>query len=328
MVYWRPDFAADQQIVLAQPYRRDVWRQSARPARKCIDALAQLLRQYHPICLLTPQTVSYDDIWMRDILPLWYQEDAGQWRGLLMEFDGWGDVQQTIEQDSQLPEQLFADHLYPVSKLIGEGGMLTHNGQVALMGLAALKSRQPELTQRQLSRRVEQSLAGLDVHFFDGKLSADETSGHMDNLALFIAEDTLIYCATDDVSHPDYETCQKLAETVAQLPEHIAKVALPLPLPQQPREQDRAGIMSDGNSLVRDMTLPICCSYTNLIVTDKVIVVPEFELPTDAEVFAIIQRHAGGRKVLSHPARELVLGGGGLHCVSHQVPADIPLPVI
>ncbi|WP_370260242.1 agmatine deiminase family protein [Idiomarina sp.] len=328
MVYWRPDFASGQQIVLAQPYRRDVWRQSARPARKCIESLAQLLRQYHPICLLTPQTVSYDDIWMRDILPLWYQEDSGQWRGLLMEFDGWGDVQQTIEQDSQLPEQLFAEHLYPVSKLIGEGGMLTHNGEVALMGLAALKSRQPELTEKQLSRRVEQNLAGLDVYFFDGKLSADETSGHMDNLALFIAEDVLLYCTTDDETHPDYATCQKLAHTVARLPQTIAKVALPLPLPQQPMEQDRAGIISDSNSLVRDMTLPICCSYTNLIVTDKVIVVPQFDLPTDQLVLEVIQRHAGGRKVLSHPARELVLGGGGLHCVSHQVPADISLPVI
>ena len=328
MVYWRPDFASGQQIVLAQPYRRDVWRQSARPARKCIESLAQLLRQYHPICLLTPQTVSYDDIWMRDILPLLYQEDSGQWRGLLMEFDGWGDVQQTIEQDSQLPEQLFAEHLYPVSKLIGEGGMLTHNGEVALMGLAALKSRQPELTEKQLSRRVEQNLAGLDVYFFDGKLSADETSGHMDNLALFIAEDVLLYCTTDDEAHPDYATCQKLAHTVARLPQTIAKVALPLPLPQQPMEQDRAGIISDSNSLVRDMTLPICCSYTNLIATDKVIVVPQFDLPTDQPVLEVIQRHAGGRKVLSHPARELVLGGGGLHCVSHQVPADISLPVI
>ncbi len=76
-----------------------------------------------------------------------------------------GDVQQTIEQDSQLPEQLFAEQLYPVSKLIGEGGMLTHNGQVALMGLAALKSRQPELTVKQLSRRVEKNLAGLEVYF-------------------------------------------------------------------------------------------------------------------------------------------------------------------
>ncbi|OIN01745.1 hypothetical protein BFR57_06685 [Idiomarina sp. MD25a] len=328
MVYWRPDFASAQQIVLAQPYRRDVWRQSARPARKCIESLAQLLRQYHPICLLTPQTVSYDDIWMRDILPLWYQEDSGQWRGLLMEFDGWGDVQQTIEQDSQLPEQLFAEHLYPVSKLIGEGGMLTHNGAVALMGLAALKSRQPELTEKQLSRRVEQNLAGLEVYFFDGKLSADETSGHMDNLALFIAEDVLLYCTTDDQVHPDYATCQKLAHTVAQLPQTITKVALPLPLPQQPMEQDRAGIISDSNSLVRDMTLPICCSYTNLIATDKIIVVPQFDLPTDQHALEIIQHHAGGRKVLSHPARELVLGGGGLHCVSHQVPADIPLPVI
>ena len=328
MVYWRPDFAPGQQIVLAQPYRRDVWRQSARPARKCIESLAQLLRQYHPICLLTPQTVSYDDIWMRDILPLWYQEESGEWRGLLMEFDGWGDVQQTIEQDSQLPEQLFAEQLYPVSKLIGEGGMLTHNGQVALMGLAALKSRQPELTVKQLSRRVEKNLAGLEVYFFDGKLSADETSGHMDNLALFIADDVLLYCATEDPTHPDFLTCQKLAEVIEQLPPEITKVPLPLPKPQQPLAQDRAGIISDSQSLARDLSLPICCSYTNLIATDKVIVVPQFDLSTDEPALDVIQRYAGNRKVVSHPARELVLGGGGLHCVSHQVPADIALPVI
>lgn len=340
-VRWLPDFACNQRLLLAWPYRRDVWRQHAQPARQAITELIQTLPQDTPLSLVvapelwetvpealqsTPRmAIPYDDIWLRDTAPLWAVR-AQETHGLRLRFDGWSGVQGNIADDQRVAERLYGhtNTSFHGSEFIAEGGNFTHNGQGDwLIGLACLKQRNLGWSEQHLKASVRQLLPNQRIVFFDGALSADETGGHIDNMALFVSADTLVYAFTDDENHPDYATCQALQTCLQQLPETIRKVALPLPSPQWPQTDDRQNIELSDSSLKRTLEVPLLLSYVNTLFAGSVVVVPQFGLPSDALVLRRMQSILPERTVVGLDAREFTLGGGGLHCISHNAPEHL-----
>ncbi|MGM0905049.1 MAG: agmatine deiminase family protein [Pseudomonadota bacterium] len=338
---WLPDFVANQRLLLAWPYRRDVWRSHAKPAQNALLRLLEALPASAPVSLVvSPQVkgslpnslqdihrieVDYDDIWLRDIAPLWLA-NGNELKALSFNFDGWSGVQQTIAADRLFAEDLCGYFNLPQDKaqLVAEGGVFTHNGKGDwIIGLSCLKRRNPELSHNELKASLSRLLPDQRLYFFNSSLVADETGGHIDNMALFVDSDTLLYVFTDDTKHPDYEACQQLQKLVSQLPQFINAIPLPLPPPQLATLEERQDIELNERSLQRTVNLPLLCSYVNVLQTDKLIVVPEFGLETDDEAFQVIRKVLPERKVLSFNAREFVLGGGGLHCISHNLPVRL-----
>jgi len=336
---WLPDFTENQRLLLAWPYRCDVWRKQAKPARDSILKLIELLSDNTPISLVIPSTLSYslpaslksihrieidyDDIWLRDTTPLWQLNSDRKLRALSFDFDGWSGVQDVIAADKALARSLCSHLKHPLvsSQLVAEGGAFTHNGQGDwLIGLACIKQRNPEMAEQEITFLLSQFLPGQRLHFFDGALVADETGGHIDNMALFVDADTLLYAATNDAAHPNYHTCQALKKQLDKLPGYIKTVPLPLPLPQLPADEEREGIELTSSSLKRTVELPLLCSYVNILQTNEMVIVPQFGLTTDEEALQIIRGAVPERKVIAFNAREFVLGGGGLHCISHNLP--------
>lgn len=335
---WLTDFSDNQRLLLAWPYRRDVWRNHAEPAREVIAELARLISHYTPVTILVhpdyqgsvPEKLHdycsviverYDDIWLRDTLPLWFSKKR-QRSGIVFQFDGWGGVQSAVECDRALASQLSLklERSLSVCDLVTEGGAFTHNGQGNwLVGLSSIIQRNPSLSKEVIKSKLNDCFSGEFLSFFEGSLTADETQGHMDNMALFLDENTLIYAVTKDESHPDYRTCGRLAEFIELLPDSIQKVGVPLPKPLWPTHDERASLEQLQTSLNRTEDLPLLCSYINVLQTDALVIVPEFGLPEDTIALSIIREVLPDKTVLSVPARELVLGGGGLHCISHNL---------
>lgn len=335
---WLPDFSANQRLLLAWPYRSDVWRENAEPARKALLRLITQLPETTPVSLVVPADssfslssslkpihcieIEYDDIWLRDIGPLWQDTGSGL-KALSFNFDGWSGIQHVIAADKCFAKKLCTQLKRSLhqSELIAEGGVFTHNGKGCwLIGLTCLKRRNPELTGNEIKSALDQLLPDQRLYFFEGSLSADETGGHIDNMALFVDSYTLLYAATDNKAHPDYETCQALKNKVSELPEFIEKVPLPLPLPQLATNEERLGIELSSLSLERTVDLPLLCSYVNVLQTNELVVVPQFGLVTDDEALQVICRALPERQVIAFDAREFILGGGGLHCISHNLP--------
>lgn len=335
---WLPDFSVGQHLLLAWPYKSDVWRENAVPAREFVDLLVRHVSQYTPVTLLVhphfKHTVpaelaayctlvieQYDDIWLRDTLPLWCTEND-RTLGTQFQFDGWGGVQSVVQSDKTLAFQLSSWLQRPLlsNDLITEGGTFTHNGQGTwLVGLSSIKQRNSHLSNEQIIAQLAQSFPGQTLYYFDGAFIADETGGHIDNMALFVDEKTLLYATTNEPEHPDFATCKRLASLVKSLPADIEKVAVPLPQPQRPNRHERSGVKQLSTSLNRTENLLLLCSYINILVTDKLVIVPEFGLPSDGVALARIREAVSNKVVLSLPARELVLGGGGMHCISHNL---------
>ncbi|RXS42031.1 agmatine deiminase family protein [Idiomarina sp. 29L] len=335
---WLADFSGNQRLLIAWPYRKDVWRGNAVPAREVIAELVRLVSHYTPVTLLVhpdyldsiPTGLNeycsitierYDDIWLRDTLPLWlYQNEETS--GCVFQFDGWGGVQSAVQFDKSLASQVSSKLRRPLSTqaLISEGGAFTHNGEGTwLVSLSSIMQRNASFSKEAIKSKLTDYFSGESLYFFEGALVADETHGHMDNMALFLNENTLIYAATSDSRHPDYKTCMRIAEFVKQLPDSIRKVPVPLPKPQRPTTGERGDLEQLQTSLNRTEEVPLLCSYINVLQTESVVIVPEFDLPSDAEALSVIRKAVGDKTVLSAPARELVLGGGGLHCISHNL---------
>lgn len=338
IVRWLPDFAANQRLLLAWPYRSDVWRNGAEPARTALLNLIKQLPGDTAVSLVVASHLSghlpsslksthcieidYDDIWLRDIGPLWCNTESGL-KALSFNFDGWGGVQQTVGADRYFSGNLcsYLNHPIQKSELIAEGGAFTHNGKGDwLIGLGCIKKRNPGLTDEQLKSELGRLLPEQRLHFFDGALVADETGGHIDNMALFVGASTVLYAFTDNKAHPDYSTCQSLKKCVSQLPEYIQAIPLPLPLPQFATEKERQTVELTDLSLQRTVNLPLLCSYVNVLQTNHLVVLPRFGLATDNEAFQVVSEALPDKKVITCDAREFVLGGGGLHCVSHNLP--------
>ena len=320
MTIWFKEYCREQQLLLAMPFRDDVWRNQAIPAQEALETLITQLSPVVSTHCLHPSRDSYDDIWLRDTLPIWHRPfDAESWQGLLPEFDGWGGVQTDIDADRELAERLFSARIKP-QPWRGEAGMFSHNGEWLLVGLNSLKQRNPSLTEWQLKHGITEAFNPLKPIFIDTHLSADETAGHIDNMALFIDDYTVLYSFTKDPGHPDYAACQYLSEQLSVLPASIRKIAVPLPYPVRADPSERSAIRATPTALGRSVELPLLCSYVNVIAIGKTLFVPRYGIDEDESALAILKRKLPTFSVITVAARELVLGGGGLHCITHSVP--------
>lgn len=322
---WFKEYSREQQLLLALPYLKDVWRNAGEPARNAIRNLQQQLSAFLNVHCLNYQVTDYNDIWLRDTLPLWFcTATDDRWQGLLPGFDGWGGVQSQIAADQTLAHRLFGQRIMPATWR-GEGGMFSHNGEWLLVGLRCLMQRNPELSETDLRGLITTQFAPLTPVFIDARLSADETGGHIDNMGLFIDDNTLLYSATDDVRHPDYAACQRLKEQLEQLPRTITKIPMPLPYPQLATADERASLLSVPGALQRTTAVKLLCSYVNVIAVGETIVLPGYAIDEDKEALQRLMQALPDKTLIQVPAREFVLGGGGLHCISHALPSVLAL---
>jgi agmatine deiminase len=62
-------------------------------------------------------------------------------------------------------------------------------------------------------------------------------------------------------------------------------------------------------------------SYMNFAITSRLVVVPTFGTPYDAEGVAAVAALFPDRDTIGLPADAVLAGGGGFHCASQQMPS-------
>ena len=83
----------------------------------------------------------------------------------------------------------------------------------------------------------------------------------------------------------------------------------------------RAGVVTGTGAKPRSPGERLAASYVNFYIANGGVVVPLLDARTDRAALAKIRRLFPGRKVVGVPAREILLGGGNIHCITQQVPA-------
>jgi agmatine deiminase len=160
----------------------------------------------------------------------------------------------------------------------------------------------------------------------------DETDGHVDNLCCFVrpGEVALTWC--DDPADPQYEISRdalaRLRAARDARGRRLLVHKMPQPGPLFMTAQEAAGVDRREGSRPRQAGDRMAGSYVNFYIANRRVVVPLLDPATDARALRILRRLFPGREVVGVPAREILLGGGNIHCITQQIPRGAGLRAV
>lgn len=260
-----------------------------------------------------------DDTWARDHGPLVCLPDSldvsAQVQVHDYVFNGWGG-KFDAELDDAVVGVLAEAGLFagPVRRhdLIMEGGSLEVDAHRALLTTTAClenPNRNPHLSRAEIEAALREALGVRQIHWLThGHLEGDDTDSHIDTLARFAPDGSIVFVGCDDPSDSHYADLQGLAAELAALRDHAGAsyVLRPLPWPAARFHPDDAH------------RLP--ATYANYLVINGAVLVPVYGDAKDAEALAVVAAGHPGREVIGIDCQALIEQGGSLHCITMQLP--------
>jgi agmatine deiminase len=247
----------------------------------------------------------YGDIWLRDTGPLVMFDSDGMRVARRFGFNGWGG-KFLMEGDQTIGAELARDAGLEVTQCdwILEGGAIDGDGTglvVTTEQCLLNPNRNPALSRETIEERLGEDLGYSRVLWLGEGLLGDHTDGHVDNLARFVAPGVLalpVATGRDDPNAAIYADARARAEAFG-----VAVREIP-----SPGRLNRSGPVEPA-------------SYMNFTITTRLVVVPTFGSPQDADAVTAIAALFPDRDTIGLPADALLVGGGGFHCASQQMPA-------
>ncbi|MBN1149090.1 MAG: agmatine deiminase [Anaerolineales bacterium] len=332
------------------PERPDNWRLGAKPAQRAFVQVASAIAQFEPVTMgvLAAQFVnargmlpghvrvvemSYNDSWMRDSGPTFVVDDQGLARGVDWEFNAWGGLDGGLyfpwDLDDLVPQKVLnIERLERYrAPLVLEGGSIHVDGEGTLITTEECllnPNRNPNLSKAEIEAHLADYLNVEKIIWLGRGVYNDETSGHVDNLACFVRPGVTALTWTDDKDDPQYEISQEAYERLKSATDargrrlEVRRVYQPDPIHITKEESE--GVDAIEGSLPREEGDRMAGSYINFYIANGGIVMPLFDDPHDAPAQAQLQGLFPDRKVVGAPAREILLGGGNIHCITQQQP--------
>jgi agmatine deiminase len=250
--------------------------------------------------------------WCRDHGPIFLTRDPDPKLAVVdWDYNAWGNKYPPFDLDEVAPtrvsEVLDVPVFYP--GMILEGGAIDVNGAGALLTTESCllnKNRNPNLSRDEIEQRLRDYLGVRDVLWLGDGIAGDDTDGHIDDLARFISEWTVVTVVEEDRTDENYEPLQKnLARLEAMKISGRAIKIITLPMPKK--------ITREG------LRLP--ATYANFYIANTCVLVPTFADPADEAALSILSECFPNRRVIGIDCRELIWGLGAFHCLTQQQPA-------
>jgi len=350
--FWMPaEFEPHAGCWLLWPERPDNWREAARPAQHAFAVLAAAIAGFEPVsvgvsaseyqvarALLDPRIrvveMSHDDCWMRDVGPTFVVDRRGGVRGVDWHFNAWGGLQGGLyfpwDQDDLVARKVLeieGRDRYR-APIINEGGAIHVDGAgTALVTEECLlnTNRNPQLSREQLEGHLRDYLGVSTIIWLGKGVFNDETDGHVDNLACFARPGEICLTWTDNKRDPQYTISQDAWERLNDARDargqrlKVIKLQMPGPLTMSAKEV--SGIVPREGTKPRVAGERLAGSYVNFYIANGGVIMPLLDSRTDRAALARLRRVFPDRRVVGVPAREILLGGGNIHCFTQQVPA-------
>ncbi len=336
---------------LVWPERPDNWRNGGKPAQATWVALATAIATGEPVTVLASARqwrnarsrlpvgvrvveASTDDAWVRDSGPSFVIDAHGGRRAVEWSFNAWGGLRGGLyfpwasdDLVSRKIAELERADCYR-APLVMEGGSFDVDGEATLLTTQECllnPNRNPELSREQIATALSEHLGVDSVIWLPRGVYGDETDGHIDNFARFVAPGVVVLTWTDDVGDPQHERSAEALDLLRSTRDARGRplqvVLLHQPGPLQLGAQEAAGVDAVDGSQPRRAGDRLAGSYVNSYLGNGIVVVPVFDDPHDATALQTYGRLFPDRRVLPVPGREILLGGGNVHCVTQQVPA-------
>lgn len=272
------------------------------------DDLGRAQKRLSAAVTLHPQAL--DDAWLRDIGPT-FVVDGESLRAVDWRFNGWGDNGGfDWRQDAQVGGAVaeLAGCAIDTSALTHEGGGLHVNGEglVILTDTVQLDpDRNPGWSREQVEAEVHTQLGTQRALWLPRGLYRDYlshgTRGHVDMVACFVPDGSLLLHHQTDDSHPDAQLYAPLREAL----EPSGVTIHPLPAPRT----------------LKDNIDWVDYSYINHYVLNGAVIMPTFRDPADQPAAELLAALYPGREILNVDARVVFAMGGGVHCITQQQPS-------
>ena len=185
-------------------------------------------------------------------------------------------------------------------------------------------SRNPDLSKEEIEQVLKDYLSIDKVIWIPLGLYNDETNGHVDNLIHVVRPGEVILSWCDDKNDPQYEISQKAYEVLSNTTDArgrkllVHKMHVPGPLFIR---EDEAGGIDACEGMERSAGERLAGSYANFLITNQRIILPLLDPARDDDARALLADVFPGYEIVGVDAREILLGGGNVHCITQQVPA-------
>jgi agmatine deiminase len=257
------------------------------------------------------------DSWIRDYGPNFLVNERGELAFNDWRFNAWGNKYEALKQDDSIPQRLEsflnAPRFQPC--IVMEGGSIEVNGAGCVLTTEQCllnPNRNPELSRAELELYLKDYLGVAKVLWLGEGIVGDDTDGHIDDIARFVADDVIICAVEEDPQDANYELLQDNLTRLQMMTDANGRafeiVTLPMP-------GVVGGTSTDGRNLDR---LP--ASYANFYSANNVILAPVFGHANDARALEILERVFPDRRVVGINCEPLVWGMGTIHCVTQQQP--------
>jgi agmatine deiminase len=315
------EWATHERTLMAWPVREELWGELLDDAKRDYAEIARTIAGYEPVLMVARDgfdarrhlgsevevvELPHDDSWMRDSGPIFVT--GGQNRlGIDFAFNGWGGKFAPYDADDALPEKLCEYLGIPRERaeIVLEGGSISVDGAGTLVTTEQCllhPSRNPHLARDDLEEALVRLLGVERIVWLDQGLVEDkDTDGHVDNVCQFVAPGRVLLQTVSDPANPNYTNAQENLRRLRAAGLDVVELDL---LPYL-----------DGGD--RPRVVP----YTNFYVINGAVIVPVTGRPSDAEALDRIGAWFPDREVVSVPGAVLAQGGGGVHCITQQVPA-------
>ncbi len=345
------EYEPHEGCIMIFPERPDSWQYGGYAARRAFTQVAEAIArsekvtvcasaaQYDNARAILPKQVrvvemSSNDAWARDYAPTFVKNDRGEIRGIDWGFNAWGGLVDGLyfpwDKDNQMARKLcdlLEKDVYDRRDFILEGGSVHVDGEGTCMVTESCllsPGRNPGMSRDEIEDILKKYLNVSVVLWLPGGIYCDETNEHVDNICAFVAPGEVVLAWTEDESDPQYAMSGACLEYLEQAVDakgrRIRVHKLPLPKPVLMTEEECRGLDECWDKPTRTPGERLAASYVNFYISNKNIVIPGFGDPADARAREILQELFPEREVVQIYARDILIGGGNIHCITQQLP--------
>ena len=251
-----------------------------------------------------------DDAWCRDTGAIFLLNEKNQLGGVDSDFNCWG-YKENFEQDDKVAKFMIneANATYFKNDMVLEGGSIHVNGQGTLITTEQCllhENRNPHLSKDDIENNLKNFFGVTKIIWL--KHGTDEgTNGHIDNVACFSDEGTILAMTCSDKQDTYYDL---LSENLEILKTSVDQDNKPLNIVELEMSKKRLIPNDDEPS-----------SYINFYIANDAIIFPIFgDDVADQNAMNIIKSQFPNRQIVCLDGHDILMGGGNIHCITQQQP--------
>lgn len=329
------EWEAQQAVMIAWPHSNTDWNYMLDEVCECYNVMAHAIAKYAKLIIVAPQTqnirellndiseeqiafldVDTNDTWTRDYGAITTLTSDGSPIYNDFCFNGWG-LKFAANHDNLVTRKMvFSGLLKGLYRnqlgFVLEGGSIESDGNGTILTTRQCllsPNRNGDLSRREISTHLKNMFGARKVLWLDhAALTGDDTDSHIDTLARFAPDNTILYVGCDDPADEHYDELTAMRNDLKAM---VNADGTPFNLVELPLPD--AIYDNDGQRLP--------ATYANFLVINNAVLVPVYgQQKKDRLACQIIKIAFPQHDIVPINCCALIQQHGSLHCATMQFP--------